>query len=90
MGEDRVPIVLDGVIAAAQQHSSDLSPAISDGLVQDEEDPVLLHCPVRFLEEGVQLVVPALTALLSSAVFHLFGHLLPLMRAHGLDHREEL
>ena len=90
MREDRVPIVLDGVVAAPYEHSSDLSPSVSDSLVKDEEDPIFLHSPVGFLQERVELIMPTFTALLSCAMFHLFGHLLPLVRAHGLDHSEKL
>ena len=89
MGEDRVPIVLDGVVAASDEHSGNLSPSVSNCLVKDEEDPIFLHSPVGFLQERVELIVPTFTALLSCAMFHLFGHLLPLMRAHGLDHSEK-
>ena len=86
--EDRVPIVLDGVVAAANEHCCDLSPTISDRLVKDKKDPVFLHSPVCFLEERVQLIMPTFSTLLSCAMLHLFGHLFPLMRAHGLDHSE--
>ena len=88
MGEVRVPIVLDGVVAAANEHSCDLSPSIFDCLVKDEEYPIFFHSPVVFLEKRVELIMPTITALFSCAVFHLFCHLLPLIRAHGLYHTE--
>ena len=85
----RVPIVLDGVVAASQEHIGDLSPSVLHGLVQDVENPLFLLCPLGLLEQRIELVVPAFTALLAGSVLHLLGHDLPLMWTDVSDHAQE-
>ena len=85
----RVPIVLDGVVAASQEHIGDLGPSVLHGLVQDVENPLFLLCPLGLLEQRIELVVPAFTALLAGSVLHLLGHDLPLMWTDVSDHAQE-
>ena len=59
----RVPVVLDGVVAAAGQVLGDLGPAVAHAGVQLVEELVLLLGPRRLLDLGVEVVVPALAAL---------------------------
>ena len=66
-----VPVVLDGVVGAAQQDVGDLGPPILNRLVKDEENPLLLDAPTLLLQQGIQLVVPSLAALLAGATGHL-------------------
>ena len=66
-----VPVVLDGVVGAAQEDVGDLGPPVLDSLVKYEENPLLLDAPTLLLQQRVQLVVPPLTALLASATRHL-------------------
>ena len=66
-----VPVVLDGVVGAAQQDVGDLGPPILDSLVKYEENPLLLDAPPLLLQQRIKLVVPPLTALLASATGHL-------------------
>jgi len=63
----RVPVVLDGVVGAALEDLGDLSPLVVDDAVHQEEDPLFLFVPVNFLDARVQVIVPALSALLSHA-----------------------
>ena len=85
----RVPIVLDGVVAASQEHIGDLGPSVLHGLVQDVENPLFLLCPLGLLEQRIKLVMPAFTALLARSVLHLLGHDLPLMWTDVSDHAQE-
>ena len=57
--------------------------------MKDVEDPVFFDAPSSFLKEGVQLVVPPLSALLARATLHSGGHLLPLVGADLSDHSEQ-
>lgn len=63
MTQGGVPVVFDGVVTSTEEYVGDLGPAILDGLVQNVQDPVLFYRPVGFLEKGIELIVPALTAL---------------------------
>ena len=90
LAQGRVPVVLDGVVAAAQQDVGDLSPPVLHCLVQDVEDPVLLDRPVGFLQQGVQLVMPTLSALLARAALHLERHVFPLVRPDLRNHLQQL
>lgn len=83
-----VPVVLDGVISAALEHFGDLGPLVVNDPVHQEEDPLLLLTPVYFLDQRIEVVVPALATLLSDAVFEVAGDLGPLLRAIG-DHKLE-
>ena len=90
LAKGRVPVVLDGVVAAAKEDVSDFSPSILNGLVENVEYPVFFNRPICFLEERIQLVVPALTALLAGATFHLKSHVFPLVGTDLSDHVEKL
>ena len=77
-----VPVILDSVIAAAEQSVGDFGPVVLKGLVQDVQNPFLLLRPLVFLKKRIELVVPPLATLFSRAARHVNGYLLPLMRAN--------
>ena len=58
--------------------------------MQDEENPFFFNRPIGFLKKWVELIVPALSALLARAVLHLESHLLPLVRSNLGNHTEKL
>ena len=64
-----VPVVLDGVVGSAFQNFGDLGPLVIDNSVHEEQNPLFLFAPADLLDHGVQVVVPALTALLTNAVW---------------------
>ena len=90
LAQSGVPVVLDGVVAAAEQNVGDFGPPILHSLVQNVEDPVLLDRPVGLLQQGVQLIVPTLSALLARAALHLEGHVFPLVRPNLRNHLQQL
>ena len=51
--------------------------------MHQEQDPLLLLVPVDLLDAGVEMVVPALTALLSNATIQVLGDECPLLRSIG-------
>lgn len=55
---------------------------VLEGLVQDEQNPVLLLRPLVLLKKRIELVVPPLAALFARAAGHFNLDLLPLMRAN--------
>ena len=75
----RVPIVLDGVVAASKEHIGDLGPSVLHSLVQDVENPLFLLCPLGLLEQRIKLVMPAFTALLSDTVWKVLGNECPFL-----------
>ena len=62
-----IPVVLDRVVGAALKHLCDLGPLVVDDAVHQEQDPLFLFVPVDLLDAGVEVVVPALAALLAHA-----------------------
>ena len=54
------------------------------------DDAVLLLCPAGLLHLRVEVVVPALTALLAQPAFQVLGDQRPLLRAVLLDQLDDL
>jgi len=65
-----VPVVLDRVVRATQKEVGDLRPTIIEVLVKEEEYPIFFNRPSDFLQKRVELVVPALAALLAGSPRH--------------------
>lgn len=66
-----VPVVFDRVVGAAIQHFGNLSPLASIVLsVLQKQDPLFSFGPGQMLDHRVEVIVPALTALLARAVGH--------------------
>ena len=77
MPESAIPVVLDRIIGAPEEHIGELSPAILGIHLQDEEDPVFFNAPLILHDEWVQMVIPSLAALLTSATRDLRCDLIP-------------
>ena len=82
-------MVLDRVVRAALENLGDLGPLVVDDAVHEEEDPLFLLVPVDLLDARVQVVVPALAALLPHATVQVLGDQRPLLRAVRNDELED-
>lgn len=60
-------MIFDGVVSAAIEVFGDLGPAVSECFVGEEEKPFFVIAPVLLLDVGIQMVVPALAALLADS-----------------------
>jgi len=76
-----VPVVLDGVVGAPGEGLGDLPPTVPEGREGGEDCAVLVARPGAVLDLWVELVVPALPALLSASTAELRGDLAPLSGA---------
>ena len=76
--EDGVPIILNGVVGAAEDDARDFSPAVRRTSLQKEQNPALVQAPRRLLQHWIQLVVPPLAALLAGPGWNRSGDQLPL------------
>lgn len=76
-----VPMVLNGVIRSSFKNFGDLSPLIINDSVHEEQNPLFLLAPGNLLNHGVQVVVPAFTALLSNTIREVLCNQCPLLRA---------
>lgn len=85
-----VPVVLDGVVRAAQEDIGDLGPPVFHSLMKDVENPIFFDAPACFFEQGIELIVPTLSALLACAAGHFDCHLLPLVGSDVGDHLQQL
>jgi hypothetical protein len=61
----RIPVILDGVVGATFKHLGYLCPLVAVVSVHQIEDPLFLSAPADLLDLRIQVIVPALTALLS-------------------------
>ena len=62
-------MIFDGVIGSPIDVLGDDRPLVALHSVEDEEDPLFFLAPLVFLDCGVQVVVPSLTALLADTTF---------------------
>lgn len=62
-----------------------LHPAVSKSPVSLVDDEVLLSGPRRFLHIGIEVVVPALSALFPKPAFQMLGYHCPLLVAIEID-----
>ena len=88
--EGGVPVVLDGVIGAPDEGLGDLGPLVAVLRVGDDELAVLLAAPLLALDVGVEVVVPALAALLADLDGELLRDLGPLLRAESAHELDDL
>jgi hypothetical protein len=58
-------MILYRVVGAAWQHFCHLSPLVAVGGVRQEERPLLVGHPLYLEDVGIEVIVPALAALLS-------------------------
>ena len=83
----RIPVILDSIISATFQVGSDDSPLVFEPTVQDVKDELLFVTPLILLDLGIQMVVPALTALLTDTPRQIASNVCPLHRTCGLHER---
>ena len=79
--EDGVPIILNGVVGAAEDDARDFGPAVRRTPLQKEQNPALVQAPRRLFEHWIELVVPSFAALLSGAGWNRSSDQLPLSGA---------
>jgi len=58
-------VIFNRVVSSTIEHLCDVRPLVIELPVHEEQDPLLLTTPVDFLYSWIQMVVPALTTLLS-------------------------
>lgn len=78
-------MVLDGVVGPSDQHLGHLSPFVAVGGVGQEEDPLLVVHPLLLTDAGVEVVMPALPALLAKPALDGLGDEGPPLGAVLLD-----
>lgn len=74
----------------AREQLCDFSPAVSQFLVRLVDDPVLFLGPRRLLHLRVEVVVPALAALLADTTLQVLGDHRPALRSVLLDQLDHL
>ena len=85
----RVPVVLDRVVCATLEILGNDGPLVLAGAIQDVQDELLFKTPLILLDSWIQVVVPALAALLADAPRQVGGDVSPLHGASGLHERED-
>lgn len=73
-----------------RQHLGNLGPAVAQHLVGLPDDTVLFLGPAGLLHLGIEVVVPALTALLPQPALQVLGNQRPLLRAILLNQLNDL
>ena len=63
--EGRVPVVLDSIVCSATNVFSNVCPLVAKLLVALMQDFLFLRGPGAFLDGGIKLIMPPLTALFS-------------------------
>ena len=75
----RVPVVLDGVVRAALQVLSNDGPLVFVHAILNVENELFLETPIVLFDPWIQMVVPALTALLADTAWQVVGDVGPLL-----------
>lgn len=60
-----IPVILDRVVSASLEVLGDLCPAVTESLMSEEQQPLLLITPLLLLDVGIQMIVPTLSTLLA-------------------------
>lgn len=76
-----VPVVFNSVVRSTLKHHRDLSPLVALLAMSKEKNPLFLAAPYALFYSGVQVIMPALTALLANATWQVFSDLGPLLWA---------
>ena len=84
----RVPVVLDGVVGAALQVLGNDGPLVFVHAILNVEDELLLETPIVLFDPWIQMVVPALTALLADTAWQVVGNVGPLLCSIALYQRQ--
>lgn len=74
-----VPVIFDRVIGSALQGLGNDGPLVLQTVVLNKKSELFILAPVHLLDEGVQVVVPPLSALLSNATRNLLRNSCPLL-----------
>ena len=61
-------MILDGIICPTDEMFGHIGPPVTHDPMREEQRPLLVIMPVRFLDAGVEVVVPPLSTLLSDSV----------------------
>ena len=72
-------MVFDRVVSATFENLGDFSPLVVDNSVHEEQNPLLFFIPVDFLNSGVEVIVPTLSALLANTAIQMLGNQRPLL-----------
>ena len=80
-----IPVVLDGIVRTSGKELGNLGPFVAEGLVMRDDQTVFLLAPGHLANGGIEMVVPALAALLADAAGKFGGDLTPTLGAVGLD-----
>jgi len=88
--EGGVPVVFDGVVGATDERLGNLGPPVAELVVGEDQLAVLVAAPLLALDLGVEVVVPALAALLADAARELLRNLGPLLSAQLADELDDL
>ena len=78
-------MVLDVVVRATLEVFGNIGPAIIELIVEENKCPLFLIAPTNFLVQGIQVIVPALSALLANATCELPCNEGPVVGALLLD-----
>lgn len=63
-----IPVVFDRIVWSPQDLVRNFGPLIHRIPLKNEKDPKFLWTPITLLQQGIQLVVPAFTALFTDAI----------------------
>ena len=85
----RVPVVLDRVVGTPFENLCNVCPLVALALVGDVEDQLLLKAPGVLLDLGVEMVVPALSALLADPAREVLRDRGPLLCTFLLDQPQD-
>ncbi len=72
-------MIFNRIVCAALKFKSDFCPLVLIHLVVDNQNEFFLGTPIIFLYFGIQMVVPALSTLLSDAAWQVVGDISPLL-----------
>lgn len=81
-------MIFDCVVSASLQDLSNIGPRVTILSMTYVEDPLLLFAPWIFLNHWIQMVVPALSTLLSDSSVEMGSNLCPLLSALLLDKQQ--
>lgn len=87
--QSTVEVILYMVIGATVQKSRDFGPPVAEFLVKFEDLLVLFLGPPILLDVGVEVIVPALAALLSDASLNVMSDLAPILSTVDAHHIDE-
>lgn len=87
--QSTVEVILYMVIGATVQKSRDFGPPVTEFLVEFEDLLVLLLSPPILFYVGVEVIMPALAALLSDTTLYVMSYLAPILSTVDAHHLYE-